>query len=57
MIIRYKIDSKWASSIFVQLYGSIHYWKIDDKNIADDTKLVKKLVQYLLEWGFKKRFC
>ena len=42
MIIRREIDSKWASSLFVQLCGSIRCWKIDDKDIADATKLVKE---------------
>ena len=44
MIIRREIDSQWTSSLFVQLYGSIHHLKMDDKNIANTTKLVKELV-------------
>ncbi len=55
MIIKCEIDLDWASSIFDQLYGSIHYWKMDDKDIADAIKLVKKLVWCLLEWGSDKR--
>ncbi len=49
MIIRHKIDSEWASSLFIQLYRSINYWKIDDKDIANATKLIKELVQCSLE--------
>ncbi len=49
MIIRRKIDSKSASSFFVHLYRPIHYWKIDDKDIADAIKLVKELIGCLLE--------
>ncbi len=44
MIIRREIDSEWASSLFVQLHGSIYCWKIDGKDIAESTKLVKELV-------------
>lgn len=57
MIIRYKIDPKQTSSLFVQLYKFIHYYKMDRKNIADANKLVKKLVQYLLKWVTDKHFC
>ena len=45
MKIRQDIDLGWASSLFVQLHRSIHYWKIDGKDIADATKLVNKLVR------------
>ncbi len=55
MIIRREIDSEWASSLFVQLYRSIHCWKIDGKDIADATKLVKELVRFSLKWGSDKR--
>ena len=48
MKIRRDIDPGWVSSLFVQLHGSIHYWKIDGKDIADATKLVKELVRCLL---------
>ena len=44
MKIRRDIDPGWASSLFVQLYGSIYCWKIDGKDITDATKLVNKLV-------------
>ncbi len=39
------------SSFFVQLHRSIQCWKMDGKDISDDTKLVKEPVQCLLEWG------
>ncbi len=48
MKIKRDIDPRWALSILVQLHGSIYYWKMDGKNIADATKLVNKLVQYSL---------
>ena len=51
------IDPRWASSLFVQLHGFIHCWKIDRKNIADVTKLVNKLMQYLLVWDTDGRSC
>lgn len=38
------MNLEWASSLLVQLYRSIHHWKMDGKDIADITKLVKKLV-------------
>lgn len=56
-MIRRDIDSKKSSSFFIQLYGFIYHWKMDDKDIADTTKPVKKLVQYLLEWATIKCFC
>lgn len=39
-------DPKWASPLFVQLYGSIYYWRTDGKEIVDATKLVKEMMQY-----------
>ena len=45
MKIRRDIDSKWASSLFVQLHGSIYCWKMDGKDIVDATKLVNKFVR------------
>lgn len=48
MKIRQKIDPKYAKSLFVQLNGSIYCQKIDDKDIIDATKLIKKLLQYLM---------
>ena len=51
MKIRRDIDPRWVSSLFVQLHGSIHCWKIDGKDIADVTKLVKELVRCSLVWG------
>lgn len=57
MKIRWKIELKWASSLFVQLYKFIHCWNINGKNIANTTKLVKKLMQYLFVWGTNGRSC
>ena len=45
MKIRRDIDPRWALSLFVQLYESIYYWKMDGKDITDATKLVNKLVR------------
>ncbi len=47
--VRQNIDPGWVSSFFVQLHGSIQYWKIDGKDILDAINLVKEYVQYLLE--------
>ena len=55
--IRRDIDPGWISSIFVQLHGSIHSWKIDEKDIADATKLVKENVWCLLVWGTNGHLC
>lgn len=44
--IRSNVDFEWASSLFVQLYGFIYYWKIDSENIIDSTTLIKKFPQY-----------
>lgn len=44
MKIRQNIGPKQVLSLFVQLYKFIYYWKINDKNIADGIKLIKKLV-------------
>lgn len=56
-MIRRKIDLKWASLLLVELHKSIHYKKVDDKDIGNATNLVKELVQYFLEWGTNKRLC
>lgn len=40
MMIRHKIDPEQALSLFVQLHKSIYCQKMEDKNIADATKLV-----------------
>ena len=48
MKIRQDIDPGWGSSLFIQLYGSIYYWKMDRKDIADATKLIKELMRCLL---------
>ena len=55
MKIRQDIDLEQVSSFFVQLYRSIHCWKIDAKDIVNTNKLVKKLVRYLLILGTKGR--
>ncbi len=47
--VRRDINPEWVSSFFVQLHGSIQYWKLDGKDISDATKLVKEHVQCLLE--------
>lgn len=41
-------DFGWVLSLLVQLHGSIYYWKIDEKDVIDVTKLVRKFVWYLL---------
>ncbi len=51
MSVRRDVDLEWVSSFFVQLHGSIQYWKLDQKGIWDVTKLVKKRVQCSLKWG------
>ena len=57
MKIRRNIDSEWASLLFVQLYGFIYCWKIDEKDIADAAKLVNKLLRCSLVWGTDRRLC
>ena len=42
---------KWVSSYFVKLHASVQWWKIDRKDIADISKLIKKFVHYSLVWG------
>ena len=54
---RLDIDFGWISSLFMQLYRFIHYWEMDEKNIVNVTKLVKKLVLYSLVLGINKYFC
>ncbi len=48
---------EYVSSFFVQLHKSIHYWKINGKDIADATKLVMEFVQCLLILGTGGRAC
>ena len=57
MKIRQDIDPEWALSLFVQLYKSIYYWKIDGKDIANIAKLVNKLLWCLLVLGINGRYC
>lgn len=56
-MIKHEIDSKQTSSLFVQLYKSIYYQKIDSKNIANTTRLVNKMVECLLKSSSDKHFC
>lgn len=41
---RRNINPEQTLSLFIQLYKSIYYWKIDGKDIADAIKLVKKIL-------------
>ena len=43
-------DYKYMSSLFIKLHASIQCWKIDRKDIADTSKLVKKFIYYFLVW-------
>lgn len=51
MKIRQDVDLEWVSSLFVKLHRSIYYERMDNKDIADITKLVKELMWCLLIWG------
>ncbi len=44
-------DHIWVSSLFIKLHVSIQYWKMDGKDIADTSKLVKEFVCCSLVWG------
>ncbi len=44
-------DHEWVSSYFVKLHISIQCWKMDGKDIADTSKLVKEFVRCSLVWG------
>lgn len=48
MMIKHDIGLKQTLSLFIQLYESMHHWKIDNKDIANATKLVNRIVQSLL---------
>lgn len=48
MKIGHNIDPELVSSLFIQLYGSFHFWNMDSEDIVDINKLVKELVQYLM---------
>ena len=50
MSVRQDIKLEWVSSFCHQLHELIQYWKMDKKVILHTTKLVKKHIQYLLEW-------
>lgn len=39
-----------VSSFFFQLYGSIEYQKINNKDISDNAKLVNKHMKCFMEW-------
>ena len=51
MRVRQDIDSEWESFFFDQLHRSVQYWKMDEKDISDAAKLVKKYIRFLLEWN------
>lgn len=55
--IRWDINPEWVISLFIQSHRTIHYQKIDDKDIADPTKLVKELVRYSLVQSINGHFC
>lgn len=42
--IKQEINLEELLSLFIQLHRSIHHYKMDSKDIADVTKVVKKLV-------------
>ncbi len=44
-------DYEWVFSYFVKFHISIQCWKIDGKDIADMSKLVKEFVRCSLVWG------
>lgn len=44
MIFRQNVNKKLALLLFILLYKNIYYQKIDNKNITNTIKLVKKLV-------------
>ncbi len=39
------------SSLFIKLYASVQYWKMNGKDILDTLKLVKELVRCSFVWG------
>ncbi len=43
-------DHEWVSLYFVQLHAFIQYSKIDGKDIANTSKLVKEFVRCSLVW-------
>ncbi len=43
-------DHVWVSSLFIKLYASVQYWKMDGKDIADTLKLVKEFVRCFFMW-------
>lgn len=51
------INLEWLLLLFVHQYRSILYWKIDDKDIADATKFLKKLMRFFLAWSINRYFC
>ena len=55
MKIRWDIDPRCVSSLFVWLHESIQCWNMDGKGIADVTKLAKELVWCSLVWGTNRR--
>ncbi len=51
--LRFRRDKnhKWGFLLFIKLYISIQYWKIDRKDIANTSKLVKEFLHCSLEWS------
>ena len=51
--LRFKQDKnhKWMSSLFIKLHISTPYWKMDRKDNADGSKLVKEFFRFSLLWG------
>ena len=45
--LRFRRDKNhgWVSSYFVKLHTSVQCWKMDEKDIADMSKLVKEFVR------------
>lgn len=43
-------DHEWVFSYFVKLYTSVQSWKIDGKNIANTSRLMKEFVCYFFIW-------
>lgn len=57
MKIKWDMWPKQVSFIFIQPHESISYWKMDNKNISNIPKLVKKYVKYLMEQGTNRQPC
>ncbi len=44
-------DHEYVSSLFIKFHASVQCWKMDGKDIANTSKLVKKFVRCSLVWG------